>query len=236
MAYKPPFQSYKDKLDKKKTRTPFIFGTLSVLLIVAGVLLIWFWINGEGGPQISFFQTDTPTATASATAPPPTMTPPNTPVPSETLVPSITPTVTASAPFAYLVASGDSLFTIAEKFGIEEIILIMVVNGLTTDFLTVGQELLIPNPDMILPTSTQLPPGLQTGDIIEYMVLPGDSVKLIAEKFLSSEDAIVEENELDDSYLIHPGQILLIPYWVITPTFGPPPSTATPIPTLTLTP
>jgi LysM repeat protein len=65
------------------------------------------------------------------------------------------------------------------------------------------------------------------------MVLPGDSVQIIAEKFLSTEDGIIAENELSDSYLIFPGQILLVPYWLITPTFGPPDSTATPIVTPT---
>ena len=233
MAYKPPFQSYQEIQNKKKNRSPMVFGVLSVLFIVAGVLLIWNWINGAGGGGFSLFQTDTPTPTTTATMPPPTNTPENTLRPTETLIPTITPTGTAAVPFEYQVQSGDSLSSIAENFGIDEIILIMVVNELRSDFLTAGQVLIIPNPDMELPTPTALPPGLRSGDVIEYMVLPGDSVQIIAEKFLSTEDGIIAENELSDSYLIFPGQILLVPYWLITPTFGPPDSTATPIVTPT---
>ncbi len=234
MAYKPPFQSYQELQKKKKNRSPIIYGIMSVLFIVAGVILIWFWINGDTGTGFSLFQTDTPTPTVTATMPPPTITPQNTLPPTETLIPTITPTGTAAVPFEYQVESGDSLSSIAEKFGIDEIILIIVVNGLRSDFLTAGQVLIIPNPDMILPTPTVLPPGLRSGDVIEYMVLPGDSVQIIAEKFLSTEEGIIAENELTDSYLIYPGQILLIPYWLITPTFGPPDSTETP--TITPTP
>ncbi len=230
MNYKPPFQSYKDKLDKKKKRSPIILSIISVLLIGSGILLIWSWINGEGGPQISLFQTKTPTSTNTATSPPPTVTPPNTPVPSETLVPSVTPTGTAAAPFEYSVQSGDSLYSIAEKFGVEDII-IMVLNGLTSsDFLTIGQVLIIPNPDLPFPTPTVLPTGLVSGDIIEHLVLPGESVRVIAEKYLSSEEAIVEANQLEDSYLIHPGEILLVPYWLITPTLAATEIAATPTP------
>jgi len=72
-----------------------------------------------------------------------------------------------------------------------------------------------------------------------YFVLPGDSIQLIAEKFLSTIDDIVEENELEDAAAIYPGQILSIPSYIITPTFGPSPTPTikvTPEPTATVTP
>jgi spore germination protein len=144
--------------------------------------------------------------------------------------------MTASAPFSYLVESGDSLVTIAEKFGVDYLT-IMVLNGLTNDsILFVGDELIIPNPEMEFPTPTPLPPNLGRGAKIQYFVMPGDSIKLIAEKLLSTVEDIIAENDLEDPNAIFPGQILIVPYRMITPTFGPSPTPEGFVPTETSTP
>ena len=117
----------------------------------------------------------------------------------------------------------------------------MLLNGLTYEsILYAGDSLTIPNPDMERPTSTPLPPNLPRGAVIEYFVLPGDTLQLIAEEFLSTVERIIDENELeDDTTPIFPGQILRIPYYIVTPTFGPSPTPTTevtPTPTPTSTP
>jgi LysM repeat protein len=70
-------------------------------------------------------------------------------------------------------------------------------------------------------------------------VLPGDTLQIIADQFLSTVEDIMEENELDVDSTIYPGQVLVVPYYLITPTFGPSPTPtneATPEPTPTATP
>jgi LysM repeat protein len=89
---------------------------------------------------------------------------------------------------------------------------------------------------MDFPTPTPLPPNLRRGAEIEYFVMPGDSIKIIAEKFLSTVEDIIEANELDDPNAIFPGQILIVPYRMITPTFGPSPTPEGGSPTETPTP
>jgi spore germination protein len=76
-----------------------------------------------------------------------------------------------------------------------------------------------------MPSPSPLPPNLVAGDLIGYRVLPGDTIKIIAEKFRTTEEAIIEANDISDPNLIYPGQILLVPVYLITPTFGPPPAT-----------
>ena len=102
--------------------------------------------------------------------------------------------------------------------------------------LFVGDELLIPNPGMDFPTPTPLPPNLRRGAEIEYFVLPGDSIKIIAEKFLSTVEDIIAANDLENPDAIFPGQILLVPVKMVTPTFGPSPTPEGGIPTETPTP
>lgn len=223
------------KRRKKRSFVPFFI----FLLIIAGLVLIWLWLT-DAGLTLSFTSTQEPTEiqVPTSTLPPGTAT--FTQIPTETPTPSETPTPTASAPFLYMVESGDSLVTIAEKFDVDYLI-IMVLNGLTDDtILYVGDELMIPNPAMEFPAPTDIPPNLPRGRNIEYFVMPGDSIKIIAEKFLSTIEAILEENDIENPNEIFPGQILLIPVNLVTPTFGPTPTseglTATVTPGVTPTP
>jgi LysM repeat protein len=65
--------------------------------------------------------------------------------------------------------------------------------------------------------------------------LPEDLLATIAERFLSTVEAIVEANDLDDPNNIFVGQRLIIPWGIITPTpsptVDPNAPTATPTPT-----
>jgi len=224
--YKPPYTLLKTGRGRggRGQLGFYLLAGLSVLLIAAGLFFTGSWVSA-GGPA-ALFPSDTPTPTL-------TYTPSNTP--TITLTPTLTPipaTPTASAPFAYLVISGDSITSIAVKFGLDLVngpIIIMLLNGLNNDsVLSVGQELIIPNPDMEIPTPTALPENLRRGDEIEYFVLPGDTLEAIAVEFFSTVDAIINANDLDNPNSIFAGQILLVPVNLVTPTPGP---SLTPVPT-----
>lgn len=239
MSNQSSFRDYKQSRERRQRFGPLIFGGMAIVLVAVGGLLIFLALRG--GISFSFGATETPTIT-------PTFT--NTPVlptevPTETLDPTITPTPTETLvptpaePFEYRVQQGDSLISIADQYGVDYVS-IMLMNGLTYEsLLYAGDTLIIPNPDMERPTPTPLPPNLPRGARIEYFVLPGDTLQLIAEQFLSTIEDIMEENEMEDDFTIYPGQILIIPYYLITPTFGPSPTPtieATPEPTATFTP
>ena len=122
----------------------------------------------------------------------------------------------------YEVQSGDTIDSLAIRFGVEAHV-IMAYNGLTFDsILYVGDQLLIPPPGAEMPTPT--PYTTARGVVIDYFVLPGDSIKSIAEKFLTTVEAIIAANDLEDPNNIYPGQIIKVPIWLITPTFGPSPT------------
>ncbi len=206
-------------------------ASAAILLLLTGIYVTYIWISSGGPGAISIFASDTPTASVTLT---PSLTS------SSTVTPSITPTLTesstptASAPFIYTVAQDDTLSGIADQFGVNFII-IMAINGLNNDsVLVVGQELVIPDPNMLLPDPTSLPEGLPRGFEIDYLVLPLDTVALIAEKFLSTEDAIIEANDLDNPNEIFIGQILKVPIDLVTPTPGPSPTATIPADQITL--
>lgn len=206
----------------------YALGALSLLLVAAGLYTTVTWVSSGGVGAI--FPSDTPTPTVTFT---PSLTPTITLTPTETTIPS---TPTASAPFLYQVALGDTISSIAEKFGVDYII-IMILNGLdNTSVLQVGQELIIPDPNMGIPEPTALPQNLRRGDEILYLVLPGDSLALIAEQFLSTVDDILLQNDLENANQIFVGQLLTIRVLLITPTPGPSPTplgTTGPVPTVT---
>lgn len=206
----------------------YVLGALSLLLVAAGLYTTATWVTGGGVGAL--FPSDTPTPTVTYT---PSLTPTETLIPSETPIPN---TPTASAPFLYQVEIGDTISSIAEKFGVDYII-IMILNGLdNTSVLQVGQELIIPDPNMGIPEPTALPENLRRGDEILYLVLPGDNLAVIAEQFLSTVDDILLQNDLDNPNQIFVGQLLTIRVMLITPTPGPSPTpvgTTGPVPTVT---
>jgi len=213
---------------------PFLFGGLAVVLIVVGIVLMVNAWTTTGRLPWQATDTPTPTATATATPVPPTNTPTMTATITPTWTPSLTPT--PDEPFPYVVEPGDTLYSIAEKFGIDLDVL-MLWNGLSNQsVLYVGREIIIPLPGMEPPTPTPLPPNLKPGDIILYFVRPGDTLQAIAERFLTEVDAIREANDMDETTPLYVGDLIKVPvYLVATPT-PTPWVTPTPSPTLTPTP
>lgn len=224
--------SAKDVIDKYRKQqqraqsAPKIIFALAAILLIIGAAVLVFWLTGAQPPEVKFLTTDTPTSTMTNTATPvpPTPTATNTPTqvpPTDTLEPTLTPTI--SGPVIYVAEEGDSLWSIAEKFGVDYVVLLELNRErLNLDpnnpVIFVGDEVLVPSPDTELPTATPLPAGLPPGYKIEYMVKVGDTLDSIARQFLSTVEDILEQNEaLDDPNAIYPGQVLIIRINLVTP-------------------
>jgi LysM repeat protein len=219
-------QSYRKRRERL---TPMILGALAVILLVVGIFLIVMWLTGSNPPQLPFLNTPTPTVTETWTPGPPTLTP----TASATEGPSATPTV--PEPIVHIVQEGELLSMIADAYEVDLLIL-MAYNGIDdANIIGVGAEILIPPPGTGMPTPTPLPATLIPGQEIIYVVLPEDLLAEIAERFLSTVEAIVDANDLDDPNNIFVGQRLIIPWGIITPTpsptVDPNAPTATPTPT-----
>lgn len=204
---------------KRQQRGPRIIWAIAALLAIVGIIVLVFWFTGDNKPQISLFATETPTPTLTYTA---TLTSLPTATATETTTPTMTLTPTPSVPFSYIVQEGESMSSISEKFELGEdgILLLLALNPVVETqggVLYVGQEIIVPNPGMELPTPTPVPADLARGTLLDYIVRPGDSVAAIAAQFRSTEDAIIEENELENANAIQVGQLLVIPVNLVTP-------------------
>ena len=234
-------ESYR-KRQQQAQKAPMIVGIAAILLVIGAAVII-FWLLGSDRPAFSLLatETSTPTPTSTSTATPtitntPTGTPTASPTPTETLTP------TPAGPFVYEVIQGDTLFTIAEKFKVDLFALIAINNLDPAQPIDIGDKLTIPGPNTELPTDTPIPLSMRRGTIIEYIVKPGETLASIAEKFNSTVDDIVTENEIENANTIQAGTKLNIPVNMVTPvptnTPGPSPTTAptsTPVPTITET-
>jgi len=219
------------KRQERAQRTPMIVFGVAIVLLVIGAATVIFWLTGADTPAISMemFQPDTETPTPTLTVtpsptPPPTATATNTATPApptDTPEPTLTPT--RSGAVIYTVKEGDNLYSIAEAFEVDILVLIEFNRerlGLdpANPIIRVGDELLIPAPGTELPTATPLPEGLPKGFKVEYIVQPGDSLAAIAIQFNSTVEDILEQNEdLEDANAIFVGQLLIIRVNLVTP-------------------
>jgi spore germination protein len=124
------------------------------------------------------------------------------------------------------VEDGDSLWSIAQEFSVDLLVLITVNNlDPANPTIRVGDKLIIPGPDAALPSPTPLPTDIRRGTKIEYQVQLGDSLLSIALQFNSTVEEIKAENEIENENEIFVGQKLIIPVNIVTP-----------VPTATITP
>lgn len=129
-----------------------------------------------------------------------------TPVPTATVEPTATPTPEART-IPYEVRPGDTVSTIAEKFGTDSQT-IRELNLLATDDLQVGQVLRVPNvPGVTTPEGLPTP----TPEPFEYIIREGDTLLSIAIDFGVSPNEIVAANVLRDPNNLVVGQVLQIP-------------------------
>ena len=232
MSDKDSAQNVIDSYRKRRQNTtPFLIGGAAIVLIAVGIVVLVLWLTGSNGPSLSFIASPTPTATETAT---PTATatasPTATTTPTVTNTPTASQTPTAAGPFIYVVVEGDTLDSIAAQFNVNVLVL-MALNNMTDSLIRVGDELLIPNPDLALDTPTPIPTGWR--GTIEYRIAVGDTLELIAQRFFSTVESIMEENEIENANEILVGQIIIIRVNIATPvpTNTPRPSLLTPSPT-----
>lgn len=140
----------------------------------------------------------TPSPTRSATPlPTPTRDETPTPIPTATLVPG---------PDTYTVLRGDTLASIAAKFGVR-LGDLLTVNNLTIESqIFPGQILRIPP----RPPTPTFPPLTVPAGYTTYIVQVNDQLLLIARRFRVTVPALRTANNLS-SDTIYPGQVLLIP-------------------------
>jgi LysM repeat protein len=164
---------------------PIILALAAVLLLGVGSAIVFVSVSGVFDP--------TPTATATVTATiAPTYTASITPTITETAGPS--PTPTERPVLTYTVESGDSLFTIADRFQltIEQLVAANQVDDCAG--LSVGQVLTIPPPSYAVPSLTPLPTGLSFNARLFHTVKPGDTLLGIANTYQTTTESILERN------------------------------------------
>ncbi|MCS7261062.1 MAG: LysM peptidoglycan-binding domain-containing protein [Anaerolineae bacterium] len=146
-------------------------------------------IVGGGGPPPA---TPTPLPVTPTPPPPVTITPP----PPVTLTPP-------PAPTRYVVQRGDTLYSIARRFGVSIWQLVSLNNIPNINLIYVGQVLIIPAPG---PT----PPGPGPTPT-QYIVQYGDTLFSIARRFGVNVWRLASYNNISNPNYIRAGQVLLIP-------------------------
>lgn len=138
-----------------------------------------------------------PTPTGTVVAPTPTATtgtPQPTPTPTATLVPG--------QQVIYVVQSGDTLYSIARRFGVSVQALIQINNITRPSFIRTGQRLIIPRGTAVTPTPSANP--------TIYVVQHGDTLYSIARRFGTTVQALALLNHIANPSLIFAGQRLII--------------------------
>jgi LysM repeat protein len=151
---------------------------------------------GSTGP------TATPTPTTPAATP--------TPTPTGTVIaPTPTPTTTppTGCPSTYVVQPGDTLYSIALRYGVS-VQAIMAANNLpNSNCIYAGQQLVIPCPGVPVPTPT---PGGPWPQPTIYVVKPGDTLYSLARRFGTTVQRIAQDNHIMNPNCIYVGQRLVI--------------------------
>ncbi len=130
---------------------------------------------------------------------------------------SLVVTVSADAPMTYVVRWGDTLYSVAARYGVS-VNALMQANGLRNpNFIYVGQRLIIAG------TTVSVPTGAAT-----YGVQAGDTLYSIATRYGTTVAALMQANRLY-SYWIYVGQTLRVP-GAPAPVVVPPPAVV-PVPT-----
>jgi LysM repeat protein len=152
-------------------------------------------------------QVPTPTEVPAAALAEPTVAPSPPPVQVEPTAAPPPPAVTGGC--YYVVRRGDTLFSIARRFG-TTIGAIAQANGLSNPrYIRAGQRLIIPG---AYPACA--PPSAVAGTTV-YMVRRGDTLYSIARRYGTTVAAIAQANGIANPHRIWAGQRLVIPtsYW-----------------------
>ena len=107
--------------------------------------------------------------------------------------PEPAPAPEPSGETVYTVQSGDTLWGIGQKYGVE--------------YQTIADYNGITNPSLIYPGQKIKIPGTGT---VTYTVQAGDTLTGIAAKYGTTYQKIAADNGIENPNLIHPGQVLKI--------------------------
>ncbi len=137
------------------------------------------------------------------------MPPATTPLSTPDGTPAATPSATATAgPKYHTVELGDTLAKIARAYGVTSAAIVEANNLASADLIYVGQRLLIPEAGGASSKSgTPIP--LPTPTI--HVVQPGDTLSVIAKRYGTTVDRLVEINGLGSPDKLRVGMRLLIP-------------------------
>lgn len=120
------------------------------------------------------------------------------------------PTATP-APYRYTVASGDTIASIAARFGVTTINLIEVNGLIDPNNLVVGQELIIPGLQATAPVAGGTPGAPGSAAQVTHVVQPGESLSEIATAYGVDPGTIAAVNNIANRNLLRAGQQLIIP-------------------------
>ncbi|MBS4211640.1 LysM peptidoglycan-binding domain-containing protein [Neobacillus rhizophilus] len=134
-------------------------------------------------------------------------------LPTTVVVTQTPPPLEAAGPPApsyvsYTVVAGDNLYSLALRYN-TTVSQIKEINKLTTDTLYVGQTLTLPNTTGTNTTPAPTPAPAATATTVNYTVVSGDSLSVIANRYNTTVTAIKEENQLTTD-TIYIGQTLKI--------------------------
>jgi peptidoglycan endopeptidase LytE len=120
--------------------------------------------------------------------------------------------VPACADTVYVVCSGDSICSIADRTGVDSDALLEANDLGCDDVIRPGQELVVPGTEVTeaVDETSSTSPDSETVEII-YVVRRGDTLSWIARAYGVSVQAIVEANGIPDPNLIRIGRRLAIP-------------------------
>lgn len=159
-------------------------------------------VGTQTGPTATFTATATPTPTSTVVTPTPTTTP-------ATATPTSTPTMVPGQTILYVVQTGDTLYSIARRFGVTVDAIVQLNHLPNPRYIRVGQQLLIPRGGTVTPvpvTVTVTPaPGPTT-----YVVQRGDTLYSIARRYGTTVEAIALANHIANPSRIYVGQVLTI--------------------------
>lgn len=117
-------------------------------------------------------------------------------------------TAAAAAPSEYVVAEGDTVSGIAERFGLATAE-VLAINGLSwTSLIFPGQRLALPGGT---PTAEPAPAPESEPEIAKHLVVEGDTVSGIAAAYGLDVASILSANGLGPTSLIFPGESIVLP-------------------------